>query len=182
MTTEFTNYFDPRWLKANHKMIHFFGLGFIQLKLTDNVRMHFYNEKLPPITSKEDIHNHRYDFRSQILVGELEQELFTIVDGDDHILEKESCKAGVEVQQEGKLCGIRTHSVHKYVRGSQYKLDHRTFHRVASPFAVSLLTRGVTQQEFADVVRPVGSTKVCPFSKKVDEAELWAIVEEMLLY
>lgn len=46
---------DPRllnlaWLKANHRTIHYFGLGFIQLKLDESRRMHFYVPSLKPTT------------------------------------------------------------------------------------------------------------------------------------
>ncbi len=175
------NYLDVKWLKANHQMIHYFGLGFIQLKIDQKHRMHFYTGELPAIVSEEDIHNHRYDFTSRVLMGVLEQEFFAITDGDTHVLEKESCKEGVCADTDGKTCGV-TLLTTQITHGprSSYTVDHRTFHRVRGTNCITLLERGEYKKELAEVVRPVGGPKVCPFSLKVPESELWDIVEDML--
>lgn len=39
-------YLDTDFLRKNHQLIHFFGLGFVQLKLDANLRMHFYHRFL----------------------------------------------------------------------------------------------------------------------------------------
>ncbi len=85
-------------------MIHYFGLGFIQLKINFETRMHFYSPELPQITSNEDVHNHRYDFESCVLKGELEQELFHVINGDTHLREQESCQAGVHTESTPTPC------------------------------------------------------------------------------
>src|SRR6187402_3246657 len=92
------------WLKDNHISLEFFGLGFLQLKIDKNNRIHFYTRELPSIIGEEDVHNHRYDFNSCVLKGNLTQEIFDVVEGKTFIKEQESCKVGVECKSEGSLC------------------------------------------------------------------------------
>jgi hypothetical protein len=169
------------WLKANCQMIHYFGLGFIQVKLDKAQRLHFYTDLLPPIVSEEDVHNHRYDFTSKILKGSLTQEIYELMDGDTHLVEDESCQAGVMAESNPKSCAIKLSSSHTYVAGSEYFIGHDTFHRVSNcGSCVTLLTRSNYKKEFAQVIRPIDEEKTCPFSKKIEEKELWKIVGKML--
>lgn len=172
-------YLDFGWLKANHQMIHYFGLGFIQLKINNYTRMHFYHPTLKPIVA-EGVHNHRYSFGSLILKGELKQSIFAKVPGDTHICEQESCKEGACVEAAGTPCGLEFLVHNQYREGSQYTINHSTFHQVESPFGITLLNRTEYKKELAEVIRPVGAEKVCPFSHKVEEDKLWDIVKEML--
>lgn len=171
---------DIDWLKKNHQMIHYFGLGFIQLKIDDRFRMHFYTQELPAIISDEDVHNHRYNFESRILRGEFRQSLYHVVDGNSHVLEQESCQEGYKPETPGKPCSIIEASAHIYEAGSLYFMHHSTFHRVSATSCITLLERYSYEKPLAEVIRPVGAEKVCPFSKKVDESELWDIAERML--
>lgn len=169
------------WLKANHTKLHYFGLGFIQLKLSQDDRLHFYTDKLPAIVSEEEIHNHRYNFTSSVLKGILHQELFEIVQGNTHTVEEESCQEGVKPEGHfPSLCGILRSSMHSYIEGSWYFIYHDTFHRVKSSDCITYLTRGTYQKPMAKVIRPVGADKVCPFSVKVEDSVLWEIIEEMI--
>src|SRR5271168_5571627 len=54
---------------------YWFGLGFIQLKLSDTERMHFWLPEIPH-PEREEIHNHRYDFTSTVLAGHLMHEVW----------------------------------------------------------------------------------------------------------
>lgn len=180
ITTISPSYLDVNWLKTNCQMIHYFGLGFIQVKLTDRMRMHFYTKELPAIISKEEIHNHRYGFSSKILKGTLKQEAFSTCYGNDYIWEQESCQEGVICETPPIPCSIFCRETCVYKAGESYYIDHETFHRVESDYAITFITRGDYQKKFAEVIRPVGATKICPFSQKVDEIKLWEIVEKML--
>lgn len=174
------HHLDIDWLKANHRMIHYFGLGFIQVKIDDTERLHFYTTELPPIVPEEDVHNHRYDFTSFILKGEFKQELFLVTVGDSHTLEDESCKKDAPTDTTRVPCGLTRFSSHIYNAGSSYFIDHNTFHRVKSLNCITLLRREPIKKDFAQVVRPKGAAKVCPFSQTIEEARLWEIVESML--
>lgn len=168
-------------LKKEAEFIHYFGLGFIQIKLTPETRMHFYAKELPPIISEEDLHDHRYDFTSHILSGVLRQEIFGIAEGNTHILELENCKENSPKYQEGTPCTVVKLHTQEFKKGSSYFIDHNTFHRVSADDAVTFLSRTGYKKEFARVLREVSGEKICPFSKKIPEKELWEIVDSMLI-
>lgn len=168
-------------LKKHCTLIHYFGLGFIQVKLGDRYRMHFYTDKLPTIISDEEIHNHRYDFTSHILYGTFTQKLYQVVPGTSHTIEDESCTEGTTSIQPPRPCSVYLMSQETLSTGRSYHIAHPTFHTVASSNAITLLDRGPHVKAFAQVIRPVNTPKTCPFSKKVPEAELWRIVESLLV-
>lgn len=172
---------DLDWLKHNCQMIHYFGLGFIQLKIDKEYRMHFYTPELPPIISEEDVHNHRYDFTSVILCGSLTQEIYECVDEKDtHILEEESCQPGIKCETTQKACGIKLLGKQFFSLSSRYWTHHDTFHRVSTQNCITLLRRSEYKKNLAQVIRPKDALPICPFSKKVEESELWEIIERML--
>lgn len=168
------------FLKKECEHIHFFGLGFIQLKLNEHQRLHFYSSKLPSLMNEEEIHNHRYDFQSYILKGTLKSEHYKVVEGNDYILEQESCKPGIDIKVEPKLCSIKHINSHIYNEGSKYKIEHDVFHKVFGIDCITYLMRGLYMKDNADVIRKVNSEKICPFSKQIPEPELWDIVESMI--
>lgn len=167
-------------LKKHCTLIHYFGLGFIQIKLGERYRMHFYTHKLPAIIGNEEIHNHRYDFTSHILYGTFSQKLYQITSDTTHTVEDESCTEGIMSDTRPDACGIRPLSDETYVSGSHYTLSHETFHTVHSSDAITLLDRKPYAKKFAQVIRPMNTPKTCPFSKKIPEDELWNIVEHLL--
>ena len=167
-------------LKKHATLIHYFGLGFIQIKLGPKYRIHFYTEELPAIVDDEDVHNHRYDFTSHVFAGEFTQDIYMITNGDTHELEQESCKEGVESHEPGKPCSIKKIMSQTFATGSSYHIDHSVFHTVTAKNAITFLERGPVKKELAEVVRKKDVLKVCPFSNKVPEDELWNIVEKIL--
>jgi hypothetical protein len=165
--------------KATH--IHYFGLGFIQIKLGQTHRIHFYTDLLPAIVDKEDVHDHRYDFTSKILYGTFTQELFSVQEGNDYVLEEESCTEGYMPDESKRLlCTIEKISEEHFTTGSSYSISHTALHRVHSRDAITFLTRSPYKKHLARVARKQDAPKVCPFSKKVDEATLWNMVDTLL--
>ncbi len=170
------------WLKDNIELIHYFGLGFIQLKINKEYRLHFYTPELPPIVPKEDVHNHRYDFTSMILKGIFTQEIYGIVSNENtHITREESCNPDVKCESTGIPCGIKLISRQTYYPGSKYWIDHDAFHRVVNEGeCITLLRRTDYKKKSANVIREKNENCVCPFSQKIEEGKLWHIVEGML--
>lgn len=168
------------WLKNNCEMIHYFGLGFIQLKINKSTRLHFYTSDLPPIVPEEDVHNHRYDFKSKILHGSFKQEIFEVISGDTHIRGQESCQPGIKTASIPESCGLKLACICNFTKGSEYFISHSTFHRVSANDCITLLERSDYKKELADVITPIGIKSICPFSKKVEENKLWEIIEYML--
>ena len=167
------------YLKENCSLIHYFGLGFVQLKMKNpQERYHFYNSKhLQPFC--ENPHNHRYDFQSEILAGRLTQTFYAVECGITHIKEYESCNKDKKCDLESTGCSIVQTSQHLYNPGSKYFIGHRQFHTVQADYCITKLTRADHEVEFAEVIRAKTEEKKCPFSLKISEVELWKIVEEM---
>lgn len=169
---------DLGYIKTNNVRLYYFGLGFIQLKLNDTFRLHFYSEELPPIT--EDIHNHRYDFTSQILKGNITNYIYSISNGSDYLITNESCNPDIQAPPEKKFCNAALAAQKTFSQGDKYSVTHDEFHRVEAANCITLLSRGGYKKEFAQVVYPTAQDPVCPFSKKIPDGELWRIIEEML--
>lgn len=172
------------WLKAHCEMIHYFGLGFIQIKLDQANRVHVYTGALPRTVEEEDVHDHRYNFVSRILHGALDQRIFEVpFDGTPtHFMVQENCqpKADNHVPEESKLCRIQPVFQKVYLAGDSYFIDHNTFHTVDSHDAITHVCRGGYQKDLANVVYPMSNKLVCPFSIKVPEEQLWEIVGQRI--
>lgn len=171
------------FLKANAKKIHFFGLGFIQIKIDDFHRVHVYTDKFPSTTMEEEIHNHRYQFNSAILKGTLTQKIYSVRDDRDghYLLTKEVCNPEIEKKEHhATSCDVTLTQVHHFAAGTVYWTAANTFHQVESKNAVTFITRGGYEKSEADVVYHHSKTTTCPFSIKVSEEKLWEIVEEVL--
>lgn len=168
------------FLRETHVRLYYFGLGFIQLKIDETSRLHFYHPELPTIT--EDAHNHRYGFLSRILAGQLTNSLYIPVEGDTHVLVNESCNPEIKAPGRREPIGLIDVDVQTYRTGQSYVMTDSLFHRVkAGPTGcVTYLVRTHHTKEFAQVILPKNATPVCPFSKKIPDDELWSMMEDML--
>jgi hypothetical protein len=175
------------WLRATEAEPHWFGLGFVQLKLNSEERLHFWHPDYCPTVSEDEVHDHRYTFNSDILKGSLTHYIFdwepaTLMNpGLSHEMIYVSCEkdkpAPVKIQY-GHLhdIGFQTLTV-----GSSYTFLQGRFHRTAiyEP-TVTYVCREEPVTEFARVIRPIGSKSVCPFSNDMSTEELWDIINETL--
>lgn len=191
---------DIDYLKTNCQRLYFFGLGFIQVKLNDSERVHFYTDVFPKTTVEEEIHNHRYNFESQIVKGTITQEIFSChldsevnslitkqelfsnhLNGDcKFCLTKETCNPAIKKEFEKQACTIKLLQRHTFVAGSSCWTDHNTFHRVEANNAITYLKRGPYMKDEGDVIYPANITPACPFSVKVSDDELWEVIGKML--
>jgi hypothetical protein len=176
-------YLNIDWLKNNHEMVHFFGLGFIQLKINKMERLHFYTDLLPKTANDEEIHNHRYNFVSRILGGLLYQEIFEIstikVLNSEFYVTQETCSA--EHKEFPKVdCDVNKVFAQFYDEGTSYYIDHNTFHKVKSANAITHVMRSDYKKELSDVVFKKTQEKVCPFSIKKTSDELFQIIEQII--
>jgi len=171
------------WLKENNTKIFFFGLGFIQIKINDEYRLHLYHPSLPAFV--EQPHTHRYNFTSTILKGQFTQHIYNIEPNEagTYWLTYESCgrgelpeeQANYKVSIESKLLLSNTYKI-----GSSYTISKEAFHTVEADNCITLLKRGTQRDDYAKVLSLKEEAKLCPFSKKIEESQLWYIVEEML--
>jgi hypothetical protein len=173
---------DIDFLKINCKRLYFFGLGFIQVKLSDSERVHFYTNVFQKTIVKEEVHNHRYNFNSTILKGELIQEIFSyhLNDKGDSWITKETCNPVTKKEFERQRCSIKLLQRQTFYHGSSYWTDHNTLHRVESDNAITHLKRSPYMKDEADVIYPVDLVPTCPFSVKVSDDELWEVIRAMI--
>lgn len=179
----FSHLFDVDGLRASGAKPAWFGLGFIQLKLEKDARLHFWHPRLLADTSEEELHDHRYRFRSHILVGEIvHEEWFLDPDAEgDHEQVLVSCKPGEEAPPVPVGRGnVRKGSVYTMRAGSEYEFSETGFHRIRATRAVTYLERGPVVKEYANVIRPAGAGSVCPFARSVPEEELWECIADLL--
>lgn len=174
-----TEAIDLDWIKSHYCRLYYFGLGFIQLKIDETYRLHFYSDQLPAIT--EDIHNHRYDFVSTVLKGEITNHLYDlIIPGSTHVIRNESCNPDIKAPQLELACDV-VHIESRTMReGESYQMMEHMFHRVEAKDCITLLDRGSYTKAHAQIVTATGTNSVCPFSKKIPDSELWEIIEEMI--
>lgn len=188
---DFTNYHYLRHFadscKAEPK---WFGLGFIQLKLNDTQRMHFWHPKLMSDMPDEEVHDHRYDFTSYILKGELTHEVWDF-DADidttrsaykgPYDLVLTNCKPGQPENPTVVATGdLHMDSSYTMKAGSHYSIQKDLLHRIKATNAVTFLERAEVEKDTARVVRNRLDPFVCPFSRTMDVNELWAYIEECL--
>lgn len=182
------------WLKENKYDIYFFGLGFIQVKLTPRKRLHFYHPELPAFV--EDPHDHRYNFISKVLKGRLINYIYKpmvissqVINHDETCIfpskeiANESCKKDSIVNEQSIFNCVEYIGSFTVESGSSYFIDERTFHTVKPDFSagpcITLIERSNPFKEFAKVIR-LSDEKLCPFSKSIPEDRLWELVEDCL--
>ena len=164
---------------------HWFGLGFIQLKLTENTRIHFW---LPWLKGKEreEIHNHRYNFVSRVLAGSLHKEIYAVTPNDfgDHELFTTTCAPG----KEGEVTTFVPVSCSKIAEfdiaaPGTYFFAHDQFHTTeGTDFAITYLEREPKVKSDAMVVKVNGAPITCPFANPLPVDVLWEHIERGLEY
>lgn len=176
-------------LQACGAVPHYFGLGFIQLKLDARRRLHFWVPRWPQIPGSDtELHDHRYDFRSTVLQGAVEQEVFaatplqgTPFEGSLELVEV-TCKPGHAgaPRSLGHARPLRL-LAHRVDAGQSYELGHEAFHRAACVGdTITLVERGPVVKDVARVLRPAGSPPTCPFSLDVGPDACWAEMARMI--
>lgn len=178
------------FLRRHARHAHFFGLGFIQVKMDPVTRFHFYHPEIPPFV--EEPHDHRYNFVSHVLRGRLKNEMWEIYSGERYpgrqgitwaTIDFESCrKDGPDAPESFRTSVWRTGQI-EVCAGSSYYVSKDTFHTVKPDFSagpcVTLVERTEPEKEFARVIR-FSDESVCPFSRDLPPERLWEIVEDCL--
>jgi hypothetical protein len=179
---DYNKFLDIDYLRSTGATPHFF-LDFIQLKLNDNERMHFWHPDLPAFGAEEELHDHRYDFVSRVLAGSTRHEEWSFTetaDGPFEMIEK-SCKPGSEVPPRRVAIGdVRRTGSYNMVAGSYYEFAHDRFHRIHAERCVTFLTRGEVIKDVARIIKPVDGADFCPFETKIEEKRLWEVMADLL--
>ena len=172
-------------LRQGHQRAYYFGLGFIQIKMNERERYHFYAKELPAIVDTP--HNRRYDFKSQILAGTFHNFIWVEDElGPWFEMTQENCKPpGTEGSMKIRPAIANFKRLiqfdHKtYHAGQSYFMDHNTLHTVQATECITFLERSAYRKDESDVAVPKGGSIVCPFSHKISDDDLWQIVDRML--
>lgn len=180
-----------RRAKKYNSKPYWFGLGFIQLKLSDTERMHFWVPDCPH-PEREEIHNHRYDFTSTVLAGTLKHDVYhldatvdpsadvKIIDGCEYEIFETDCSPTKEgTVEKVSPCIITRMGEFDLAKGSVYTFSHESFHTTeGTKFAVTHLTRVLPKPiEFASVIKKRGAATTCPFKDKLPLERCWSLVE-----
>lgn len=186
LTTDLEKYLDVDYLKsrAEHKP-HWFGLGFIQLKLDTITRVHFWHPRLVKDLPDEELHDHRYNFASHILKGELTNEIWQFLPADTGTLElvtvdcKPNSNSDPVLVSKGHTALLASHTMHA---GDSYRMYMDTFHRIHATHAITLLSRDSIRKDVARVIRNPANPFVCPFAAPKPADELWELIKECIDY
>lgn len=164
----------------DYPFIHFFGLGFIQVKISDTQRYHFYTNRIPRYV--EHPHNHRYSFQSEILCGNLNEILYEPIYGDTHFISTSNCMPKNSNDLNIKVpVGLKQRESITHKTGEVYVRIPTDIHTVeATEDTITFLTK-TSEPIFKEAffIYEKNDEPLCPFSKKYDESELWGIVKEM---
>lgn len=169
-------------LKTNPQ---YFGLGFIQCKINKYERVHVYHPDLMPIVNiEEEIHNHRYDFDSIILMGQIKNKKYEFIEDEinpTHFLQNESCNESIKEENPKNVYGrIALISEEVVTQGHSYFMNSEEFHTFETKECITYLKRSDYKQDMAQVIRPLNAKIICPFSKKLSQEQCWLIIEDCL--
>lgn len=168
------------YLKENSTGIYYFGLGFIQVKIGNDIRYNFYHPELTPrFVDGEEIHTHPYDFESQILKGCLEETLFDIRTGEDGYWG--FCEIDCKGHNKKLLpCNFAVNAILFHSKGEKYKRDYATLHSVSvTEPTITKFTKGKRYGK-AFALMPKGKEECTPFVSNESEERCWEVVEEIL--
>lgn len=70
------------YLKSCHTSIKAYGLGFIQVKCGNDINYNFYHKDITKFANFGAPHNHQQDYISEIIKGNINENLYNITKGD----------------------------------------------------------------------------------------------------
>lgn len=178
------NYLDLATLKTLGAPAYF-GLGFIQLKINEHQRIHFWVPEWPTIPGADnELHDHRYTLTSTILKGEIHNQIFAplVSSHPTHELIEVSCKPN-STEEPKAIDRVTPIFLTSFVSkvGDTYTLSPDAFHmaHTVGP-TVTFVERSAVIKEMARVMRPINSAFVCPFSIHYSEQQCWEKIEEII--
>lgn len=180
-----SKYLDFDYLQHLDVVPQWFGLGFIQMKISPNRRLHFWHPELSPNPGNaEEVHDHRYDFTSTVLKGEMENEVWDMrhdPDGD-YRLWRVSCEPGnADAAEMIGPMSVASVSSRRIPTNGSYVMPQPIFHRsFPIGYTVTMLQRGVVTETHAHVIRYHDAPHSCPFAISMLPHTLWQRIKEIL--
>lgn len=166
---------------------HHAGTGFIQVYLKRGLRLHILHPDFPPTRKDSNIHNHRFSFHSQILLGCLKNTVYGLRGGDDHEVYEVYCgskDAGefriVDPVKVG-VCTVKRLGVQLLVAGNDYTCEIGEFHTSQGDGLTATLMQKLWEgHENSRVVVPTGTSMKSAFEDQPPAERLWAIIDSTI--
>jgi hypothetical protein len=165
------------------------GLGFIQVKLPANRRLHVWHDSLPRRSCYQwsAIHNHRFSFRSTVLIGmQLNQRADLIIhpEGSHDVISHDGPRSdkGGRLSYVAGCVNVRLRNMESYYPGESYVMSELEYHHTPNSGTVVTLMEKLSE----------GSIHACSvverphtFNQDFDRfqwtpGQLWQIVTEAL--
>lgn len=146
---------------------HYSGLGVIKCRIGSDRSYHFYCDKTPCII--DQIHDHRFGFRSTLVAGRLRNIIYEVVGQDSNSvyqLEEGECKPGAE--RKILLRNADVVEVDRFVTepGNSYYIKHDTLHRIEhlDPVTITYLEKDPFAKMEAHFVINTTRPRICAAS------------------
>lgn len=178
-------YMDVDYLRSLGKKPQWFGLGFIQLKISFHNRLHFWDPSLASLVNPEELHDHRYGFKSFVLAGEVEHDVYSFKESKEGTHEMCEVFCQPEKSSPPKVIAtgnIQSEGCYTMTAGSHCRFPVGRFHKGSAQLAVTYLERDKPEKDVARIIRPLQKSAgwACPFSGKLSQDECWQAIENII--
>ena len=157
------------YLKNNCDSLYEYGLGFVQVKC-GNFNYNFYHRDLLKFSNCEAPHNHKQNFISEIVKGDLYENVYSILQGDKIGF----CGCGdtsLKINYDYKLNQVLKHS-----EGSLYFRDSKEYHSVSAEHGTITKVMKFGETGNAFILSEEQDEK---YQSNLTEEALWKTVEEV---
>lgn len=163
------------------------GTGMLQAYITIDMRVHVWSRSLlvPGMTNSGAKHNHRFNLRSEILVGSLTHDRPSLVAHDDGDHQVVQIVGASNTDADLKMCErvhIQVTESKQFETGDIYEVPKWAFHWARqthsnAPVTVTLVHLGEKERDrYASLVCPHGTTPVHAFDHRVEPGEYLSIL------
>lgn len=146
--------------------------------------MHFWHEDIE-IDTEEELHDHRYDFKSTPIRGSITNELFSFLPdtSGEYYNHAVSCSKLIHLDEEPVRGSITKLGSFLTNKGASYTITSNVFHRATTTKnAVTLLERAEVIHEYAHVVTTTPTNPPCLFTTPYSQSQMWEMMEHCLDY
>jgi hypothetical protein len=162
---------------------HYLGLGVIKCRVGNDRAYHFYCDRAEVLVNQ--IHDHRFSFKSTILRGELKNYIYEIAGTDPTStlqVERGECKKGAERTIEVHNAKMKEICNYTNVEGGSYYMPYDTLHQIErlSPVVVTYIEKEPFSQMEPRFVVDTSEPRVCAMSKPKTQDECWEIIDYAL--
>ena len=171
------------YLKSLGATPHYNGLGVVKLPINKKYSYHFYSE-LAPIMC-ENIHEHRFSFKSTVLKGTLRNFIYTIKTGNPDsslVMEQGRCVSGSDKTVIRTEFDLEDSLTFDTVAGQYYWIRHDQLHKVQAitNTVITFVEKEPEVMGEGRLIQDVAHPQPCAFSAPKPAAECWDIIEYTL--